>query len=171
MRNTALLLLALPLLLTAQSGVNVNLPGAYPGYTLIAPMTSTTTFLINNSGDVLHTWESDHAPGMSVYLLDDGSILRPAVLGPRANPAFRAGGASGKVERFNWEGDLIWEFEYASDRVYLHHDVAPMPNGNILMIAWEYKTEAEAIAAGRDPELLPGKALWPDHIIEVEPTS
>ena len=37
------------------------------------------------------------------------------------------------------------------------------------MIAWEYKTSAEAIAAGRDPNKL-SDAMWPDHIIEVRPT-
>ena len=37
------------------------------------------------------------------------------------------------------------------------------------MIAWEYKTADEAIAAGRDPDLLGDGELWPDHIIEVDP--
>jgi hypothetical protein len=36
------------------------------------------------------------------------------------------------------------------------------------MIAWEYVSADDAIAAGRDPAFL-GDALWPDHIIEVEP--
>ncbi len=38
------------------------------------------------------------------------------------------------------------------------------------MIAWEYKTATESIAAGRNPDLLHDGELWPDHIIEVEPT-
>jgi len=38
------------------------------------------------------------------------------------------------------------------------------------MIAWEYKTENEAIAKGRNPDLITLGQLWPDHIIEVEPT-
>ena len=38
------------------------------------------------------------------------------------------------------------------------------------MIAWEIKTEAEAIAAGRNPNLMGAGELWPDHIIEVQPT-
>ncbi len=155
--------------LAAQSGVVVNEPEAWPGFTLIAPMTSTTTFLVNNEGEVIHTWQSDFAPGMSVYLLEDGSLLRPAVLDLRENTVFRGGGASGRVERYSWEGELIWEFEYASERFHLHHDVEWLPNGNVLMIAWEFKSAEEAIAAGRDPALLGGGALWPDHIIEVQP--
>jgi hypothetical protein len=38
------------------------------------------------------------------------------------------------------------------------------------MIAWEFKTEAETIAAGRNPNLEPNGPLTPDHIIEVQPT-
>ena len=51
----------------------------------------------------------------------------------------------------------------------LHHDIAPMPNGNILMISWELKTKEEAIQAGRDTALLTQSKLWPDYIIEVDP--
>ena len=38
------------------------------------------------------------------------------------------------------------------------------------MIAWEQVSQAEAIAAGRDPNQLSDGQLWPDHIIEVQPT-
>jgi len=38
------------------------------------------------------------------------------------------------------------------------------------MIAWELKTGAEAIAAGRNPSRLSDGELWADHVIEVAPT-
>ena len=44
-----------------------------------------------------------------------------------------------------------------------------LPNGNVLMIAFEVKSEAEALAAGRNYNLLSDGELWPDHIIEVRP--
>jgi hypothetical protein len=37
------------------------------------------------------------------------------------------------------------------------------------MLAWELKSEAEALAAGRDPALLTEGELWPDSVIEVDP--
>jgi hypothetical protein len=52
---------------------------------------------------------------------------------------------------FDWDETLIWEFEYSTDKYCLHHDAEILPNGNILMIAWEYKTASEAIAMGRNP--------------------
>jgi len=44
-----------------------------------------------------------------------------------------------------------------------------MPNGNILMIVWELKTQEEAIEEGRSTSQLSQGKLWPDYIIEVEP--
>ena len=43
-----------------------------------------------------------------------------------------------------------------------------MPNGNILLIAWERKSQVEGIALGR--QNLNGE-MWPEQIIEVMPTS
>jgi hypothetical protein len=71
------------------------------------------------------------------------------------------------AQEFDWDGKLLWEFRYADDNVRMHHDIALLPNGNVLMIARERKSNAEAIAAGRNPEFL--GEIWPDHVIEVEP--
>jgi len=50
--------------------------GSFNGLTLITPMTSTTTYLIDDYGQIKHQWESSYTPGLSVYLLADGSLLR-----------------------------------------------------------------------------------------------
>lgn len=149
-------------------GEFLNDPRSFEGYTLFSPMVSTTTFLINNSGEIVHTWESKYIPGKAVYLLEDGNLLRTAC--PSPNPTFPAGGIGGRVELIDWNGTVLWSFDYSTDTHCLHHDVEMLPNGNILMIAWDYKTAAEAIEAGRNPDLLPMGHLWPDYIIEVEPT-
>jgi len=63
----------------------------------------------------------------------------------------------------------LWEF-YVADETYLHHhDVCPLPNGNILVLAWEGKTKEEAIAHGRDPEEVDDEGLWPDCVLELKP--
>ena len=35
-----------------------------------------------------------------------------------------------------------------------------MPNGNVLMIAWEVKNRGELVAAGRNPETITDRGLW-----------
>jgi hypothetical protein len=141
---------------------------SYTGYTLYSPMISTETFLINNSGAVVHSWRSTHKPALSVYLLENGNILRTAF--PGYNPRFWGGGIGGRVEIFDWNGTRVWSFDYSTSDYCLHHDVEMLPNGNILMIAWEYKSTAEAISQGRNPNTIPQNQLWADHIIEVQPT-
>ena len=64
---------------------------------------------------------------------------------------------------------MVWDFTFASEDHLLHHDVAVMPNGNILAIAWEQKSAREANQAGRLPALTPEVGLWPDMIVEFEP--
>ncbi|MAT82217.1 MAG: arylsulfotransferase (ASST) [Phycisphaerae bacterium] len=150
-------------------GILQHEPGAFPGYTLFAPLNGYTTYLIDNDGRVVNQWESDYLPGVSVYLLEDGSLLRTGQAG--GNQDFIAGGQGGQVERFNWDGTLEWSFRYSETAQYkAHHDVHPLPNGNVLILAWEMRTEAECLAAGREPGTMQDNELWPETVIEVQPT-
>ncbi|MEC8764089.1 MAG: aryl-sulfate sulfotransferase [Candidatus Thermoplasmatota archaeon] len=146
------------------------------GYTLFSPIPSNTTYLIDHEGRELHRWSSpgEHRPALSAYLLPDGDLLRTANIAQTAVGNFSGGGTGGKVERIAWDGTLEWSWEYSSTLHISHHDIEPMPNGNLLMIAWEERTEEEALQAGRNPAIAsdsPGgeNNVWPDHIIEVKP--
>lgn len=137
------------------------------GYTLLAPIPSTNTYLLDNCGRVVHEWGSGYTPGNVVRLLEDGSLLRT---GRIANTSFNAGGLGGRIQLQDWNGSVTWFYQYSSANVSQHHDAIAMPNGNILFIAWEAKSRADAIAAGRDSTLLQQR-LWPDHLIEIQPTA
>lgn len=133
---------------------------AYDGYTLFSPMRATTTYLIDMYGRLVHSWENSYPPGNSVYLLQNGHLLRPA----RPTP-----GGGGLIQEVAWDGTILWDFSYFTSDYRQHHDVEPLPNGNVLLLAWEYKTKAEAFAAGRDTALLSDDELWPEHVVEIEP--
>jgi hypothetical protein len=154
-----------------RTGVIINDEGSFKGYTLFAPINSTTTYLIDNEGRIINTWKSDYRPGHSVYLLENGHLLRTGAMRPKENSTFNVGGAGGHVQEFTWDDELVWDYVYASDKYLLHHDIEYMSNGNILMIAWEIKTRKELIEAGRNPELITDRGTWVDHVIEVKPTS
>lgn len=143
-------------------GLLSNTPDAFDGYTLVAPTGATRTHLIDNCGRVIRHWDSEFRAGESAYLLEDGSLLRTA---RQASTVFTGGGMGGRIERFNWEGDLIWSYTLANDTAHHHHDMAWMPNGHLLIMAWEHRSPEEAEAAGR----LNGGPLWPPMIIEVVP--
>jgi len=164
----------------AQEKPNRNLPGlgiprglisktpqATPGYVLFNPLISDTTYLINIDGLVVKTWKSEYGPTGWMYLKDNGNLAR----GGRdpENTIFAGGGQGGWLQEFSWNGELVWEYKFSSSKYMAHHDVAIMPNGNYLTIAWESKTLEEAIAAGRDPKKIPVAGLWPDWVAEINP--
>ncbi len=150
-------------------GVTHSQPGAFEGYTFFAPRSATKTFLVDIQGRLVQTWESEYTVANPAYLLDDGSILRTATFG-RDFSRFNAGGVGARVERIDWDGDLRWAFELAGDSAQLHHDVQTLPNGNILMTAWVFKSKEEAIEQGRDSLQITDDGLWPESVIEVKPT-
>ena len=79
-------------------GLFQNTADAYNGYTLFAPLGSTTTYLIDNCGELVHSWSSSYRPGQAVYLLEDGTLLRT---GNTGNTTFTAGGTGGRIHLFN----------------------------------------------------------------------
>ncbi len=148
--------------------VTVSAQGAvFEGYNLFTALDSMTAYLMDNDGNFVHSWDTGYRPGNAMYLLENSELLHT---GKVNNATFDAGGAGGIVQMFDWEGNATWQYEYSSSEHLLHHDVEMLPNGNVLMIAWQYKTEAEAIDAGRDTSLLTDGELWPDSVIEVQPT-
>lgn len=127
---------------------------ANEGYTLFAPVASNYTYLINNCGEVINKWEGSKPPAYTVYLLEDGSLLRVSI---------------GLIELFSWSGNLIWHANIGNDlEIRNHHDIEPLPNGNILIIAGEYFPLTEAIEKGRKPETLDNQVSV-DYIVEIEP--
>ncbi|MGE5360365.1 MAG: aryl-sulfate sulfotransferase [Bacteroidales bacterium] len=136
-------------------------------YVLFSPLLSTTTYLVDRDGRVVHEWQSDFAPGASVHFLDDGSLLRCARQ-PNV-PRYRGGGLGGRLQEFAWDGRLTWDWIIASGERLQHHDVAPLPGGNVLVLAWEAKTREEALRAGRVPRRVGSAGLWPECVFEVRP--
>ena len=144
-----------------------NYSEPYEGYTLFGPEYSTYTYLIDMNGKIVYSWKSDYIQGFGTYLLENGDLLRLDEFG--SDIIFMGGGRAGRVEKLDNHSNLLWEFIYANDEHCSHHDVEPLPNGNVLIIAWESKTRTEAISAGRNPSRLRSSTIWPDHVIEVEP--
>jgi hypothetical protein len=151
-----------------KGGVSLNDPKAFRGYTVVAPMNSTKTHLIDMDGRIVKTWESDCTPAMTAFLLENGHLLRPGTLGAKGQ-LFGAG-AGGRIQEFDWDGNVLWDYTFTSKTQQQHHDVHRMPNGNILMISWDKKTADEAIAAGRRADTLKDGHLMADCILEVKPT-
>lgn len=150
-----------------QRGVVLNTADASPGYTLIAPFGGQQTYLIDLQGKVVHSWTTQLQPSQAAYLLEDGSLLRTAKV---PSQTFRIpGGPAGAIQRIAWDGQVLWEYQVADNQRLAHHDIQPLPNGNVLVVAWERKTRQQALDAGRDPNLLSNGELWPEVVLEIQP--
>lgn len=150
-----------------------NTAKVYNGYTLFAPKQYTSTYLINNEGRLLHQWTaSKFPPGQSVYLLENGHLLRSCMTKGKLSSG---GGEGGRVEEYDWDDNLVWELDFSTETYMQHHDIRRLPNGNILMLVIEKKTYDECIAAGFDaskfqPEIASKGMMLPDYIVEIKPT-
>ena len=139
----------------------------FEGYILFCPMWSTTTYLINKQGDVVHSWQNTiYQDSQSTYLLENGNLVRASLV---ATSSFPAGGYQGRVEIFDWNDTKIWSYEHSTQDYCSHHDIQPLPNGNILLISWERFTRQEAINAGKNPNIFQDDYIWSDYIVEIQP--
>ncbi|MBN2036427.1 MAG: aryl-sulfate sulfotransferase, partial [Chitinispirillaceae bacterium] len=133
------------------------------GYTLFAPLSGTSTYLVDNFGREIKSWKSDKTSGASDYLLEDGSLLRCESM---RNMSFNGGGSGGRVKRTSWDGQVMWTYDYSNSDHCQQHDIEYLPNGNVLLLAWEVKTAAEASARGKTTT----SNVWMDHVVEVKPS-
>ena len=135
------------------------------GYVLFSPIAYTSTYLIDKCGRKVNEWPGTYRPGNSVYLLEDGSLLRT---GNMMNPNFGAGGGGGYIEKVSWTGQILWSYQISDSQQLQHHDVYPMPNGNILVLVFQKKTLTEALNAGRDSGFS-GTEVYSEKVIELQP--
>ncbi len=135
------------------------------GYVLFSPTGGTSTYLIDKCGKQVKSWASAYKPGQSCYILPDGTLLRPANAN---NTTFDAGGKGGIIQKIDWDGNVIWSYTISSAVECQHHDIKALPNGNVVAIVWESKTNTQAIAQGRNPALTT-TTVWSEKIIEIQP--
>ncbi|MBW1775498.1 MAG: aryl-sulfate sulfotransferase [Deltaproteobacteria bacterium] len=148
---------------------------SFGGYTLFSPMLGCkTTYLIDMEGNVVHKWDTDYGPGLYAILLPNGNLLRGASLKKKATTI---GGAAGMVQEIDWDGKVVWEYKLSTPTEIQHHTFCRLPNGNTMLLAWEFKSIDDALAKGRIPNTLPtslfdrGKhyyGFWSDFVREVD---
>ena len=139
----------------------------YETYTLYNTTSSTTSRLIDYSGNLVKSWTFSRTPSASMpYLIQPDSVLVRAQT--VSSPSMMGGGYGGNIQKVSWNGTMLWNYTAYGPNYQQHHDIEPMPNGNVLFIAWERKTNAEARAMGRVS--ITGE-MWPDMVIEVNPTN
>jgi hypothetical protein len=146
------------------SNFSFILSQVFEGLTLLtnlggAPGIEYKTRLINNDFEEINVWSHGGTPYSIGYLSPD-SVL---TIGYKQN---QDNDTAPRVVKLNWQGEIIWEGIFDTSIIDPHHDIEPMPNGNILLIGWESISPAQATQAGR---LDVSSTFNPDKIIEIHP--
>ncbi|MFO7674853.1 MAG: aryl-sulfate sulfotransferase [bacterium] len=139
---------------------------AYDGLTLYNPMMSRNARLITNDGQAVNTWYCNSNPAYMPYLMPDSTMWRPGVY---SAASLRPAAYGGLIERYSWDGDVIQSFTWSGANYIQHHDIQPMPNGNILVVSVDRYTRAEAQALGRVS--ISGSYIWSEMIVEYDPVA
>jgi hypothetical protein len=134
----------------------------FNGYALYAKQNQNNAYLIDDQGDIAKSWNLPSSANYACALDDDGNFVFGAV-----NNGNQLNGAAvgGKVVSIDSNNDIVWEFTYSNSDHVSHHDMCLMPNGNVLLTAWEVKSTSELTQHGYDN---PSSEKWPTHIIEVQ---
>jgi hypothetical protein len=148
-------------------GTFTNEDDALDGYTLLFPLGSKNIHLINNCGQQINDWQTSTST-LVAYLLPNGDVLKT---GMDSTSPFSMGGQQGFLERYSWDGNLVWSYKLSDNQMVLHHDIEMLPNGNILVMAWRDLGAAEKRATGRDSLAYDFNfPLWEEVIYEINPS-
>jgi len=104
---------------------------AFPGFTLFAPTgnTNKTVYLIDMTGEVVHTWEMPYPPGQYGYLTERGTLFYNGKI-PNATHVGQSPFQGGSALEMDWKGRILWEVKKPDH----HHDGLRLRNGNVLLM-------------------------------------
>lgn len=134
-------------------GLQVYMDGVAEGYTLFNPETSNDAYLINNCGEVINEWQFTEPPGLTSYLLENGNLLQAG---------------RNTIEIRDWDNNLVWLYDMEANGLQQHHDIEPLPNGNVLCLLTDNYLTPAAAQLGRDTDTFTGSFKL-DKVVELQP--
>ena len=131
---------------------------------LLVKSGSTTSLLVDKSGNTVYEWNFDTKLGNDFELLPDGKSIG---VFKRSEPVVSFGGYGGIVKIFDETGTETWSYDYVNGNDIGHHDVEMLPNGNVIFLVWEEIDATEAQAAGVNFS----SNVYTEKLIEVNPNT
>lgn len=119
-------------------------------------------YIMNKNAQLLYEWTLSNNIGNDVFLLPDARLLASL---EADEPKITFGGKGGQVQFVDKDNTIDWQFIYSSPLAETHHDVELLPNGNIIALVWEMRTEEEALEAGFQLN----SKVYPEAVIEIDP--
>ncbi|MGB5700608.1 aryl-sulfate sulfotransferase [Muriicola sp.] len=142
--------------------LNANL--VYDGLILVNDAGNNRAFLMDKEAKLVHEWPLSNKLGNDAFLEADGRLLASL---ETDDPKITLGGQGGILQFIAADGSIEWNFNYSSEAAETHHDAELLPNGNVLAMVWERRTQEVAANAGSNSQV----DIFPEAIIEVDPNT
>ena len=120
------------------------------GLVLISDFTTNSVVLIDTDNYIVNSWEISDYDFFRAYLTPDSILI-----------AFSKLDNIPIIQKFDWDGSVIWNFIFEEGECKMHHEQVILPNGNIIAICREKIIADENIYFNGDIVI--------DKIIEIEP--
>ena len=135
---------------------------SFNGYALYNLQNQNTTYLIDDAGNIAHSWSCSSSCNYAVLLKDNGNIVRGTKY---SSNQLNGAAIGGRIEELDENANVVWEYVYSNSDYCSHHDITLLPNGNVILTAWEVKSSAELTQAGYDNA---SSDKWPTHFVELQ---
>lgn len=118
-------------------GVVLDAGTATDGYNLITSYRGQTVYLIDNAGRVVNQWDEPdgYGAGASMILTPQGTLVRTVLDG--GSPFGGGAGIGGLIREYDWDGNIVWEYDLGDEFGTSHHTLLRMPNGRYMVTAYE----------------------------------
>ncbi len=161
MKKTTYLALLSAFFITAIMPINAQ---TFDGYALYNSQNSNTTYLIDKNGSIAHSWSCAIAGNYTVHLKENGNLVRGGVY---SSNQMNGAAVSGIIQELDANANVVWQYIYSTSTHVSHHDFTVLPNGNVIITAWEVKTGTQLLQAGWSGSTSSNK--WPTHFVELQP--
>jgi hypothetical protein len=136
----------------------------WDGLTLYSTSNSTNGYLIDTSSAVVKTWTFTGGTGYSTHMIPGGTLFRTI---QNAGNIITGGGVTGRIQKVDYNGNVLWDYVLSNSTEVIHHDHCPLPNGNVLVICYDVKTQTDLSNAGCSASTL--TSMQAEKILELKP--
>lgn len=134
------------------------------GLTIYSTSGSTSAYLMDTNSTNVKVWSfsGQGGTGYSTHLMPGGDLWRTV---SNTGNVLTGGGMTGRIQKWDYAGNKLWDYTYSSSTYCLHHDHCPLPNGNVLVISYDVRTATDAFNAGATNSI----TVWSEKVMELQP--
>ena len=102
--------------------LNILYSEVFEGLTIATAKNNPNILMVENSLDLINSWNNDTAPYSIAYLNRDSTLYVPCKI-----PGYDDSQFAGRFKKVTWDGEIIWDYILPQEICKPHHDIAILP--------------------------------------------